>query len=186
MFTQADFQIGAVELPAARKHNRTGQARHLTEENLAALFEYLPAAKWKCVFAIAYFTGSRISEVLSLEAADIGTDRITFRREKTKTRKPRVAMIVSGLRPFLDAYDAPTVGYLFPARHNAKRPTHIKRQSADQVLREACEFVELEGVSTHSFRRSFATNLHQQGYSLAKIARLLGHSSASMTARYIE
>ena len=44
----------------------------------------------------------------------------------------------------------------------------------------------LDGVSTHSFRRSFATNLHKQGYSLAKIARLLGHSSASMTARYVE
>ncbi|MBD2115258.1 MULTISPECIES: tyrosine-type recombinase/integrase [Cyanophyceae] len=41
-------------------------------------------------------------------------------------------------------------------------------------------------MSTRNFRRSFATNLHKQGYSLAKIARLLGRSSASMTARYVE
>jgi integrase/recombinase XerD len=186
VFTRSDFEIGAIELPTAKKKNRLGQARQLTEENLAQLFEYLPSQKWKCVFAIAYFTGSRISEVLSLDVTDIDTDRITFRRENTKTRKPRVAMIVNALKPFLVAYEAPDTGYLFPAGHNAKQPTHLTRQSADQVLRTACECVDLDGVSTHSFRRSFATNLYQQGYSLAKIARLVGHSSASMTARYVE
>jgi integrase/recombinase XerD len=186
MFTRSDFEIGSIELPSARKKNRLGQARHLTEDDLAALFGHLPNPKWTCVFAIAYFTGSRISEVLSLEVTDIDTDRITFKRENTKTRKPRVAMIVSSLRPFLMAYEAPKVGYQFPAGPNAKQPTHLSRQAADKVLRIACERVGLDGVSTHSFRRSFATNLYQQGYSLAKIARLIGHSHASMTARYVE
>lgn len=186
MFTSEAFTLGDVELPEARKINRTGQARHLTEENLAQLFDVLPDEKWQAVFAIAYFTGSRISEVLSLEVADLGEDRISFRRENTKTKKPRVAMVVEALKPFLAAYDAPEQGYLFPARHNAKKANHITRQAADTVLRDACKMIALDGVSTHSFRRSFATNLYKQGYSLAKIARLLGHESATMTARYVE
>jgi integrase/recombinase XerD len=186
MFTRSDFEIGEIDLPAARKKNRIGQARHLTEEDIATIFEYLPNHKWRCVFAIAYFTGSRISEVLSLDITDIDTDRITIRRENTKNRKPRVAMIVSRLRPFLIAYEAPDKGYLFPSGYNAQHPSHITRQATDIVLRTACECVGLEGVSTHSFRRSFATNLYRQGYGLAKIARLIGHSSASMTARYVE
>ena len=185
MFTAADFELGAIELPEARKVDRRGQARNLTPENLGAIFAELPSDKWRTVFAIAYFTGSRISEVLSLDIRDVGSDRISFRRENTKTRKPRVAMVVDALRPFLAAYDAPKAGYLFPAHHNGQGG-HISRQAADLVLRDACEMVGLDGVSTHSFRRSFATNLHRQGYSLAKIARLLGHSSASMTARYVD
>ena len=185
MFTANEFTLQSVELPEARKVDRRGQARHLTEENLAALFDVLPDGKWQTIFALAYFTGSRISEVLSLDVADIGNDRISFRRENTKTKKPRVATLVEALRPFLASYDAPQAGHLFPAHHNGKGG-HISRQAADIVLREACEMIGLDGVSTHSFRRSFATNLHKQGYSLAKIARLLGHSSASMTARYVE
>lgn len=185
MFTAADFELKSVELPEARKVSRRGQARTLTPENLRAIFAELPSDKWRAVFAIAYFTGSRISEVLSLDADGIGPDRISFRRENTKNKKPRVAMVVEQLRPFLSAYDAPQSGYLFPAHHNGDGG-YLSRQAADKVLRDACELAEIDGVSTHSFRRSFATNLHKQGYSLAKIARLLGHSSASMTARYVE
>jgi len=185
VFTASQFELGNVELPEARKVNRRGQARNLTPEDLGQIFDELPSDKWRAVFAIAYFTGSRISEVLSLSVEDVATDRISFKAENTKTRKPRVATIVDALRPFLVAYDAPTEGYLFPAHHNGDGG-HITRQAADKVLRDACAIVGLEGVSTHSFRRSFATNLHKGGHSLAKIARLLGHSSASMTARYID
>jgi integrase/recombinase XerD len=158
MFAASDFELGAIELPEARKVDRRGQARNLSTENLGAIFAELPSDKWRAVFAIAYFTGSRISEVLSLDVSDIGTDRISFRRENTKTKKPRVAMVVDALRPFLAAYDAPQAGYLFPAHHNGDGG-HISRQAADKVLRDACEMVGLDGVSTHSFRRSFATNL---------------------------
>jgi integrase/recombinase XerD len=147
MFTRSDFEIGDIDLPAARKKNRIGQARHLTEEDIASLFEHLPEQKWQCVFAIAYFTGSRISEVLSLNVTDIDSDRITIRRENTKARKPRVATIVSRLRPFLIAYKSPDSGYLFPSGYNAQHPSHLTRQAADLVLRTACECAGLEGVS---------------------------------------
>ena len=186
MFTAASFSLNSIELPPDRKRNREGQARHLTEDELARLFDVLPDGKWQTIFALAYFTGSRISEVLSLDVSDIGTDRIDIRRENTKTKKPRSAIVTEGLRPFLAAYDAPKTGYLFPGHHNAKKPSHVTRQAADKVLRDACEMIDLDGVSTHSFRRSFATNLQRQGYSLAKISRLLGHSSTGMTSRYIE
>lgn len=185
MFAASDFELGAIELPEARKRNREGQARNLTSENLGTIFAALPTDKWRAVFAIAYFTGSRISEVLSLDVSDVASDRVSFRRENTKTKKPRVAMVVDALRPFLTAYEAPQSGYLFPAHHNGQGG-HVSRQAADKVLRDACELAGLDGVSTHSFRRSFATTLSKQGYSLAKIARLLGHSSASMTARYVD
>lgn len=186
MLTSKSFSVAAVELPEAGKRNREGQSRHLTEEDLARLFPEFPDEKWQCVFAIAYFTGSRISEVLKLDVSDIEAETVWFRKANTKTKKARAAKIVPELRPFLKAYQAPQSGYLFPSHHNAVQAGHLSRQAADRVLREACEYVGLDGVSTHSFRRSFATNLSKQGNSLAKIARLLGHKSATMTARYVE
>jgi integrase len=94
MFTTANFDITGVRLPEARKQNRYGQARHLTEKDLVEIFNHLPDAKWRCVFAIAYFTGSRIGEVLKLRVDDIEGDRVLFRAENTKTKKTRVAVAV--------------------------------------------------------------------------------------------
>ncbi|MFG6105301.1 hypothetical protein U2F10_23805 [Leptothoe sp. EHU-05/26/07-4] len=71
------------------------------------------------VFAIAYLTNSRISEVLSLDISTIQSDRI-------------IIIIVVEADP------------------------------------------ELERISTHSFRRSFATNLQKAGRTAAEIGRLLG------------
>jgi len=185
MFTSANFDIHDIELPAARKKDRHGQARHLTEANLVDIFNHLPDEKWCCLFAIAYFTGSRIGEVLKLRVADIEDERILFRAANTKTKTTRAAMMTPPLRAFLAAYETPSQGYLFPALHPGTKRGHLTRQAADKVLREVCAVVGLEGVSTHSFRRSFATNLYQQGEPLAKICRLLGHKNPTMTARYI-
>ena len=118
MFTSADFDISAIDLPEARKQNRHGQARHLTEENLVDIFNALPDEKWRCLFAIAYFTGSRISEVLQLTLEDVSGDRVLFRAATTKMKKTRVAIVVPPLQAFLDEYEFPSSGYLFPAHHN--------------------------------------------------------------------
>ncbi|MGB3518576.1 MAG: hypothetical protein WBA43_19115 [Elainellaceae cyanobacterium] len=45
MFTADSFTLQSVEIPEARKVDRRGAARHLTEENLAQLFEVLPSGK---------------------------------------------------------------------------------------------------------------------------------------------
>jgi site-specific recombinase XerD len=43
-----------------------------------------------------------------------------------------------------------------------------------------------EGISTHSFRKWFATEIYKNnGYDIALVQRLLQHSSAATTQRYI-
>jgi len=186
MFTSATFDISKTTTAPARKKDGKGQARHLGESELVTFFNHLPDEKWRAVFAIAYFTGSRISEVLALQVADIETDRIVFRSENSKTNVSREIMIQPGLAQVLADYQAPTDGYLFPAYQNSQRKTHVSRQAAHKVLGQVVEAApELEGISTHSFRRSFATNLAKDGRSQAEIGRLLGHSTGSMTSRYI-
>ncbi|NEQ45483.1 MAG: site-specific integrase [Leptolyngbya sp. SIOISBB] len=134
---------------------------------------------------MAYFTGSRISEVLQLTVEDVSGDRVLFRAANTKMRKARMAMVVVPLQAFLDKYEFPRSGYLFPAHHDGLRGGHLSRQGADWMLRQVCASVGLDGVSTHSFRRSSATNPYRNGEPMAKICRLLGYKNLTMTARYI-
>ena len=49
-----------------------------------------------------------------------------------------------------------------------------------------CDYLGFEGISTHSFRKWYATEIYKaNGYDIALVQRLLQHSSAAMTQRYI-
>ena len=55
-------------------------------------------------------------------------------------------------------------------------------------LYRAGEFVEgakYEFISSHTARRSFATNLYLRGADLYAISKMMGHSSVTMTEGYI-
>ena len=53
-------------------------------------------------------------------------------------------------------------------------------------LRIVCDYLGFEGISTHSFRKWYATEIYNtNGFDIALVQRLLQHSSASTTQRYI-
>lgn len=187
-FSSIDFAVSSIELPKAKKVNGCGQAAHLSEEELSELLNALPNDQWRTVFAVAYFTGARISEVLKLKASAVRSDRIVYEAQTTKTKTRREAIIIPQLRSVLDEYGTDRKGFLFTSRHhNARKGSPLSRQAADKVLRDTCKGLwgEEHGVSTHSFRRSFATNLAQGGKPMAAIQRLLGHKDVGMTSRYV-
>lgn len=49
-----------------------------------------------------------------------------------------------------------------------------------------CEYLGYEGISTHSFRKWYATEIYRSnGYDIALVQRLSQHSSTAVTQRYI-
>jgi integrase/recombinase XerD len=44
----------------------------------------------------------------------------------------------------------------------------------------------LQGASSHSGRRTFATTLIEKGVDIKAVSTLMGHASIGMTARYVE
>ena len=49
-----------------------------------------------------------------------------------------------------------------------------------------CGYLGFEDISTHSFRKWYATEIYKaNGYDIALVQRLLQHSSAAVTQRYI-
>jgi integrase/recombinase XerD len=45
---------------------------------------------------------------------------------------------------------------------------------------------KLQGASSHSGRRTFATTLIEKGVDIKAVSTLMGHSSIAMTAQYVE
>jgi integrase/recombinase XerD len=163
------------------KNNRNGQASIVTEAQLNELLEVL-SPKYRLLFAVCYYTSCRVSEALQLQRSDIIDDCIIFRAKTTKEKKTREIKITSKLADVIEQVGLPSGGYLFPGSNKQ----HLTRQAADLALRQACDYIGLKGVSTHSFRRTGITKLHDAGVPLRIIQKRTGHASLDNLAYYIE
>ena len=164
-----------------------GQAKVLTTSELKRLFkEGFVKERDLCLFAICLFTGCRISEALALQVTDIKSQTITFRKSTTKGKlKTRTIDIPPPLVEYLDKYSPPPNPYnpyLFPSRLNKA----LTRSSADKLLRAACRRIGISGVSTHSFRRTALTQMHNAGIPLRHIQEISGHNDLGTLQRYLE
>ena len=95
----------------------------------------------------------------------------------------REIQIHPNLLAYLEAYD-PNLRkeFLFPGRHGLG---HIHKASADKIRREACFKIGLEGVSTHSFRRTALTRMSDAGVPLRHIQEISGHRTLAALERYL-
>lgn len=163
------------------KNNRNGQAQVLNDEQLEELLSVL-SSKYKLLFAICYYTSCRVSEALQLKRSDIIGARIVFRAATTKTKKTREVKVSQKLAEVIEEVGLTAKGYLFPNSTGG----YTSRQAADKALRAACDYIGLKGVSSHSFRRTGITRLHDAGVPLRTIQKRTGHASLANLALYIE
>ena len=175
------------------KRNRHGKGKILNQSEIQLLFaEGLPDTFYRCLFAIALFSAARINEVCTLLTEDVFDSRgrvrshLTIRKGNTKGQLgTRTIPIIPDLRVFLDVY-YPEAGnpYLFPGRYDKKG--HINSDSAARVLRKACTKVGIEGVSSHSFRRTALTQLSDNNIPIRVIAAYSGHRDLAQLNAYLE
>jgi integrase/recombinase XerD len=171
-----DFvESGATSKIYPMKVAGNGQGKILTPEELRQLFtEGLRSPRDRALFGICLFPGCRVSEALALQTTDIRGEALTFRKSTTKGKlKTRVVDIRPELAALLAEYQ-PSPGALFPGVRG--RSVTLTRFAADKILRDACKRVKLEGVSTHSFRRTALTMMSSAGIPLRVIQEISGHN----------
>ena len=62
----------------------------------------------------------------------------------------------------------------------------ITTRAIQKQLSLACKYLGYDGISTHSFRKWYATEIYKNnGFDIALVQRLLQHSSAAVTQCYI-
>jgi len=111
--------------------------------------------------------------------------------EKMATREvpitPKLQPILAEWRslwPTLLKRDFERADFVLPAPTDINK--HWARPRVDEGLRAACKTAGIEGVSTHSFRRSALTHASSAGVPTRTIQLLSGHSSLEQLQRYID
>ena len=176
------------------KIDRHGRAKILTTEEIRLLFEKgftLNPDRDRTLFAICLYTACRISECVTLNIQDVFDSKkqvrpaIMIRKGNTKGKlATRTIPVIEDLRIRLNRFIPPgTRGYLFPGRHGRG---HIHADSAGSILREACKRVGIEGVSTHSFRRTALTQMSNAGVPVRVIQEISGHRTLDELYKYLE
>ena len=175
------------------KSNRFGRASILTPDQVYLLFnEGFIKPRDQALFGVCLYAATRINEACTLVTNDVigikgVRDKILIRSHNTKgKRDTREIDVHPNLIRLLEAYQAdgfdPSSPYLFPGRWGRG---HLHKGSADSILREACRRLELEGVSTHSFRRTALTAMSDAGVPLRHIQAISGHRTLSALERYL-
>ena len=144
-------------------------------------------------FLLLAWTGSRFSDMEKVAKTDIKDGFITFRQQKTKAKVViplhRIAMEI------LEKYDF-------------NLPEVISNQRFNEYIKEACKIAEInametmtrtvggklvtekfekwEHVTSHTGRRSFATNMYKNGLPSLMIMSVTGHKTEKSFLKYIK
>ena len=126
--------------------------------------------------------GLRISDIVKLRLCDIVLDGDRYRLEivEQKTGKSRVFTVPLVIQQYIENYCL---------RNGIRRDElmfPITERAIQKQLKIVCDYLGFKGISTHSFRKWYATEIYKNnGYDIALVQRLLQHSSAAVTQRYI-
>jgi site-specific recombinase XerD len=164
----------------------------LSREEVARLIAATGNLKHQTALSLAYGTGLRASEVVSLKVGDIDSQRMTLRVEQGKGSKDRYAMLspilLERLRVWWRVARAQGKmldgGWLFPGLNPVEPLTTRQLNRAIHMAADAANIDKR--VSMHTLRHSFATHLLEQKVDIRVIQVLLGHKKLETTAMYAQ
>lgn len=126
--------------------------------------------------------GLRISDILQLRLFVIVRDGDRYRLDivEQKTKKKREFTVPTDIYIYIQNY----------ALENNINPNaklfDISERTIQNHLQLVCGYLNFDNVSTHSFRKFFATSIYlHNDYNVELVRVLLQHSSVATTQRYI-
>lgn len=167
----------------------------LTESELYKIINYKPVTdienNVKKMFIIGAFSGCRHSDLKRIDESNIMNNSLCYVSQKSKTQA------IVPLKPLIKEY---IYSITTSVKLESKEYSDV---TFNKTIREICQKSKINSkiklfkagqeisgekwkfVSSHTARRSFATNLYLIGADLYSISRMMGHSSIEMTERYI-
>jgi integrase/recombinase XerD len=183
------------------------QAKVLTEKELKRVLKVIDSKRHssrnRCMFLMTHLCGTRIKETCAIRIQDaINSDgsiksEIRLTSEQTKGSRGRVVYVSEAMQKEIELYlktrfklqNLQAVTYtdtsraLFPNQKNPNRG--FSANTAAQAVNSWYKEAKVEG-SSHSGRRGFITNLANKGVQVRLLQELAGHSSLSVTQKYIQ
>ncbi len=160
----------------------------LSRKEISQLLERCGNTKHRAMFALAYGSGLRVSEICALRVQDIDSKQMRVFVCGGKGKKDRYTILSQQGLVYLREYwrdfrpNHPE-GLLFPGWKNI---SCITDKAINQALKKWLKAAGIsKNISMHSLRHAFATHLLEDGTDLLTVKELLGHSSISSTTVYL-
>jgi site-specific recombinase XerD len=170
--------------------------RVLRPEEVESLLERIPAGsalelRDRALFELAYSSGLRAEELVSLDVESIDFDREAVRVEG-KGGKTRIVPVGEHALRAIERYlqkgrpslDAGEPALLLSKSGRRLSTSDVRRRLRLWSRRAAVRSPALIGAHPHALRHSFATHLLEGGADLRAIQELLGHATISTTQVY--
>ena len=184
------------------KNRRQGQSKVLTKDEIKRVVQFQKNSRHSvrnlCLVNMSLFTGMRVGEVSQLKLKDVVNENwelkkeVVLRKEYTKTKKNRVVYLVhTEVRKSLEKYigERRKMETIKETKNVMEKPLFISQKnssfsprSLQRLYKDMMKSVGLDEMcSSHSFRRTFITNLITQGIDIKTVSTLAGHSSVQTT-----
>lgn len=158
------------------------QYKEIIETMRAGFLDYKPNNRIATALILESNLGIRISDIVNLTLNKIVKDGDRYRLDLTeqKTQKKRVFTVPNELYQFIKQYCIDN-----EIKSNEKI-FDISERQIQRHLKYVCDYLGFNEISTHSFRKFFATNIYlNNDYNIVLVQELLQHSSPAITQRYI-
>lgn len=157
----------------------------LGKDEIKAMIGNTGCLKHKLLIELLYSSGIRVGECVKIKVDDINLKEGIVFIKKGKGNKDRFTIIskrfIEDLNHFLNKRKRESV-YLFDDSYGR----HTSIRTAEEIVRLAARRAGIKNrVYPHLLRASFATHLLEDGTSLEKVQKLLGHARIQTTMGYI-
>jgi len=150
-----------------------------------------------CLLEVLYATGLRVSELVGLPMAAIGSEN-RYITVTGKGGRERMAPLSEPAQKALQIYIDVRARFLIPDRSETQgkwlfpsrtsESGHLTRQRFAQLLKELSRNANIDPdrVSPHVLRHAFATHLLRHGADLRSVQKMLGHADIATTQIYTQ
>jgi len=180
---------------------KAGKAKVLTEQEFNRVLKLQESnirtgKRNSLILYLSFYLGLRVKEIAGLKFGDVTNQDGSLKQEitLTVTKGSRIRQayltnpkLVASLNQHIKQhFDADN---LFQMEHFlivSERGSCFSPNSMQQLISRIYKEAGIEGASSHSGRRGFATSLINTGIDIRSVQHLLGHSNITTTARYIQ
>ncbi|RZI32559.1 tyrosine-type recombinase/integrase [Pseudomonas orientalis] len=163
-----------------RRHVEHKRDRYITHGEFQAICEN-SSDNMRVIYEMCYLTGQRIGDVLAIRLADISSEGIAFKQEKTNARllvqmTPDLEELIARAK----ALPRKIRGLTLFCSPRGGKPVHYS--SVKDAFAISCRKAGVQDASLHDLRAKSLSDTDDQGNDAQKLG---GHTDARMTQRYL-
>lgn len=178
------------------------------DEEVKKVIEALKGSTLRLLIVLAVNTGARFSELLALTYDDVKDNALTIKTQLSDAPKrpgdsrklhindtktpasrrviPLSAQVMEEIAEHKRLHKAEMLknGYRSNNLFTSSTGNYLYRRNVARSIERLYKRIGVQYHSFHAYRHTFGTNLSRAGVPIEETARLMGHSSINVTAKY--